>query len=56
MEMICLNCDHKFDYFKWDRTVVCPECRSHITCSLESYKQRIGYEAELIELRKKWNY
>lgn len=44
LEMICMNCKHKFKtqtYFS--RVYNCPKCLSVVTCSLESYTE---YQSE----------
>ena len=56
MEMICLDCDAVFIYEGFDRTIYCPNCNSSYTASKTTVDKRRGFETELAELRKKWNY
>lgn len=56
MEMICLNCGAVFIYDGFDRTIYCTNCGSSYTASKITVDKRIGFEKELKELRKKWNY
>ena len=56
IELICVKCKERFFYNGWSRTVHCPNCGSSSTVSTCTYDRRVGFEAELKELRKKWNY
>lgn len=55
LKMICLDCENRFDYEGWDRSINCPKCESSRTCSAGSYDAGIGYRKDLAECKKKLN-